>query len=141
MLDAESEIYGNDGEFPARGGLAVSTNSYTNTGSWVNIGKTGFPLGAQFYMMVPTRSPDRELKATLQMTLDNGVTVRNVSSMVFESNGVGLGARRAVGIESDFNPQAYAAGEDLDVRVVVEVTDHANNANFGFVRGYISIGE
>ncbi len=138
MLDENSNIYSNDGEFPAFGGMAVSTNSFSETGPWVNIGKTGFPQGAQFYMMVPTRSPDRELKATLQMTLDNGTTVRDVSSMTFETNAVGLGARRAVGIESDFNPQAYAAGEDLDVRVIVEVTDHAEEANFGFVRAATS---
>ncbi len=136
VLDANLEL--RDAAFNGAQNTAVN-------GSWVNLGRAGFPQGAQFIVGADTVACDgtdsAKLEVRLEVTYDNGTTIRTVTS--FEWDPAAAYAGQLVrGVEQDFNPQEYAAAS-LDVRVVVSPTgdNTSNNVTADKIYAFLGAGE
>jgi len=128
MLDESLKLYD----------ATVNANSNgfnVQSGAWVNLGRN-LPLGAQLYFSAQEIGVDRDLACDLEMRIDNS-TGRVVSRVTIPK-----GKRQVLvqGIDSDFQAQEYL-GSNIDVRVNITATNHANANNFGKVVAYLTSGE
>lgn len=126
----------------------AALNGAQNTainGSWVNLGRAGFPQGSQFIVGVDNpacnSSDNPTLEVRLEATFDNGSTIRTVSSFAFDPSD-GFAGQLVRGVDQDINPQEYA-GANLDVRVVVSPTggNTSNNVTADKIYAFLGQGE
>lgn len=115
----------------------ANANGFNVQGSWANLGRVGLPKGAQFYASLQTPAVDRDFTVALEYTLDNNATTRTITSFTVKA---GYGGVYVRGIEEDFNVQEYPAA-NVDVRVNITATNHANVNNVGYIKAYLSQGE
>lgn len=128
-LDANLELYDAN--------VNINANSYNVQGNWINLGRAGLPSGAQFYVSLQTPAVDRDVYVSLEGTLDNNATSKEMCRFKIPKT---FGGVYVKGIEEDFNVQEYASA-NVDVRVNIWADNHANVNNVGYVKAYIATGE
>ena len=121
----------------------ANTNGFSVVGSWINLGRTGLPRGAQLFLSVPTLHADRTLTATLETTYDNGTTIRPAAALtvpVRAASIIGRSKIMAVAVSQEAVLEDYERN-NIDARVVLTAPNHVNAANFGKVEAFLSVGE
>ena len=115
----------------------ANANGFNVQGSDIGLGRVGLPIGSQFYVSVPTAAADRDVTVDLELSVDNSSTRRVICRHVFKATYKGV---KVKGIDWDFNVQEYASA-NVDVRVNITATNHANANAIGTVKAYLTSGE
>jgi len=115
----------------------ANANGFNVQGSDIGLGRVGLPIGTQFYVSVPTAAVDRDVTIDLELSKDNSSTRRVICRTTFKAGYKGV---KVKGIDVDFQVQEYASA-NVDVRVNITATNHANANNIGTVKAYLTSGE
>ena len=129
MLDENLKLYD--------AAVNANANGFNVQGSDIGLGRVGLPIGTQFYVSVPTAAVDRDVTIDLELSKDNSSTRRVICRTTFKAGYKGV---KVKGIDIDFQAQEYASA-NIDVRVNITATNHANANNIGTVKAYLTSGE
>ena len=115
----------------------ANANGFNVQGSDIGLGRVGLPIGSQFYVSLPSAAADRDVTIDLELSVDNSSTRRVICRHVYKATYKGV---KVKGIDVDFQAQEYASA-NIDVRVNITATNHANANLLGTVKAYLTSGE